>query len=100
MANLRTRSLVPEPLPGGFAVHLSSSRHNEVSLDDAEGGGLATQFVRSCKLHAAAGAPLTIDEIRRCAQGRIERRLKDDPRFKPQHLVLWGSRGFAPLARE
>lgn len=99
VANVRTRSLVPEVAPGRYAVHLSSSRSNEVSLDDAEAGGLATQFVRRCMLDARSGGAMTIDEIRRCAQERIELRLKDDPRFRAQHLVLWGSRRFTPLAR-
>ena len=53
-------------------INIVSSRDNEVSFDDAQKGGLATQYVRDCMLRDAldldkSGA-ISMDEIRQCAQ--------------------------------
>ena len=67
-------------------MHVSSSRENEISFDDEQKGGLATQFLRDCMLRDAVdvdgSGAISIDEIRMCAQKKIEKRLEKDPLFK------------------
>ena len=75
-ANVKTRDLMVELNNKGAlpqdVIHIVSSRDNEVSFDDAQKGGLATQYVRDCMLRDAldldkSGA-ISMDEIRQCAQ--------------------------------
>ena len=103
-ANIKTRSLVSEVSSKGALsqdiIHVSASRDNEISFDDASRGGLATQYVRDCMLRDAkdvdnSGAVI-MEEIRQCAQDKIDRRLAKDPNFKAHHLVLNGNAGFVP----
>lgn len=102
--NIKTRALLGETAAQGVQqtdiIHLSASRHNEISFDDDRRGGLATQFVRDCMLRDAedldqSGA-ITMEEIRQCAQEKIVRRLAKDPNFKAHNLVLNGNANFVP----
>lgn len=102
--NVKTRNLLVEATRTGALpqdiIHLSASRDNEISFDDELKGGLATQFMRDCMLRDAkdldnSGA-ITIEEIRQCAQQKIEQRMANDANFKPHHLVLNGNSGFVP----
>jgi len=102
--NVKTRNLLVEATRTGVLpqdiIHLSASRDNEISFDDELKGGLATQFMRDCMLRDAkdldnSGA-ITIEEIRQCAQQKIEQRMTNDANFKPHHLVLNGNSGFVP----
>lgn len=102
--NVRTRNLVVEAVAqGGLPqdiIHLSASRDNEVSFDDANKGGLATQFMRDCMLGDAkdldrSGA-ITIDELRICAQEKINQRMQGDRLFKPHNITMTGNAAFVP----
>jgi Caspase domain/Domain of unknown function (DUF4384)/Bacterial SH3 domain len=102
--NMKTRNLLVEAvaqkaLPQDI-VHLSSSRDNEVSFDDEQKGGLATQFMRDCMLRDAkdldkSGA-ISINEIKQCAQEKINDRMKGDALFKAHNLALSGNADFVP----
>lgn len=102
--NVTTRSLIQEQVQAGALpqdiIHLSAARDNEISFDDEAKGGLATQFVRDCMLREAkdlddSGA-ISIEEIRQCAQEKINRRMQGDNTYKPHHLVLGGNQKFVP----
>jgi Caspase domain/Domain of unknown function (DUF4384) len=102
--NVRTRGLVNEQVSRGALpqdiIHLSAARNNEISFDDEQKGGLATQYMRDCMLRDAkdldGSGAVSIDEIRQCAQEKINRRMQNDSNFKPHNLVLSGNTGFVP----
>ncbi len=102
--NIKTRNLLVEAvaqkaLPQDI-VHLSSSRDNEVSFDDEQKGGLATQFMRDCMLRDAkdldGSGAVSMEEIKQCAQAKINNRMKTDPLYKPHNLLLTGNADFVP----
>ena len=102
--NVKTRNLTVESINAGALpqdiIHVSASRDNEISFDDSLKGGLATQFMRDCMLRDAkdlnrSGA-VDMDEIRQCAQEKINKRMQNDPNYKPHNIVLTGSTGFVP----
>jgi hypothetical protein len=102
--NIKTRNLVVEATAtGGLPqdiIHVSASRDNEVSFDDELKGGLATQFMRDCMLRDAkdldnSGA-ISMDEIKMCAQEKINKRMANDVNYKPHNLVLNGNSAFVP----
>ena len=102
--NVTTRSLAQEQVQAGALpqdiIHLSAARDNEISFDDESKGGLATQYVRDCMLREAkdldGSGAISIDEIRMCAQDKINRRMQGDTNYKPHHLVLGGNQNFVP----
>ena len=102
--NIKTRGLVNEQVSRGAMpqdiIHLSAARDNEISFDDEQKGGLATQYMRDCMLRDAkdldGSGAINIDEIRQCAQDKINRRMQNDNSFKPHNLVLSGNLGFVP----
>lgn len=102
--NIKTRNLLVESTEKGTLpqdiVHLSSSRENEISFDDELKGGLATQFLRDCMVRDGTdqdgSGALSIEELRVCAQQKMNDRLKNDLRFQPSTLVLSGNAGFVP----
>jgi hypothetical protein len=102
--NIKTRNLVVEAAAAGGLpqdiIHVSASRDNEISFDDELKGGLATQFMRDCMLRDAkdidnSGA-ISMDEIKICAQEKINKRMANDANFKPHNLVLNGNAAFVP----
>ena len=102
--NVKTRNLVVEAATKGALpqdiIHISASQDNEISFDDEQKGGLATQYMRDCMLRDAkdldnSGA-ISMDEIRQCAQGKIDKRMANDAHYKPHHLVLNGNAAFVP----
>ncbi len=102
--NIKTRGLLGEvTAKGGLPqdiIHVSASRDNEISFDDELKGGLATQFMRDCMLRDAKDADnsgaLSMEEIKQCAQEKINRRMANDANFKPHNLVLSGNASFVP----
>ncbi len=102
-SNVRRRSLVDvAKLRGALpnnVVQISSSRPDEISLDSPTAGGLATEAWRSCSMNAedldGSGA-LSVAEISRCVQHRINVRLKDQPRYTGQNIVISGNTEYSP----
>jgi hypothetical protein len=102
--NVKTRNLLVEAKAKGALpqdiIHVSASQSNEISFDDELKGGLATQYMRDCMLREAkdldnSGA-ISMDEIRQCAQAKIDRRMGNDANYKPHHLMLNGNAAFVP----
>lgn len=102
--NIRTRSLGSETAKTGTLaqniVLISSSRPDEVSFDDEDAGGVATQAWRDCMLSDAedldqSGA-ISVNEISACAQHRINARFKGNQQFGAQHMTIGGNGGFVP----
>ena len=102
--NVKTRNLEVEvTAKGGLPqdiIHVSASRDNEISFDDEVKGGLATQFMRDCMLREAkdldGSGAISMDEIRQCAQAKINKRMNNDANYKPHNLVLNGNAAFVP----
>jgi hypothetical protein len=103
-ANVRTRSLLAEASRLGALsenfVQITSARADEVSFDDPNRGGLATQGVRDCLLGAArdldASGAVSIREIEQCAQTFVEQRLAPFPSLQPHHITVTGNRNLVP----
>ncbi len=102
--NVKTRNLMVELNAKGAlpqdVIHIAASRDNEISFDDEQKGGLATQFVRDCMLRDAldldkSGA-ISMDEIRQCAQTKINQRMQNDANYTTHNLMLSGNIGFVP----
>ena len=107
ISNYKTRSLLPEVTKLGALkenfVQVSSSRPDEVSFDEPEKGGLATQGIRDCLLGQAkdtnqSGA-VTLEEVQQCAQRFVDGRLKNVPGIKPHHITVTGNRNLIPVQR-
>jgi uncharacterized protein YraI len=102
--NVKTRNLLIEQVKTGAlpqdVIHISASKDNEISFDDSNKGGLATQFMRDCMLRDAkdldGSGAISMDEIRQCAQTKIDQRMKNDANFKPHNIQLSGNTGFVP----
>lgn len=102
--NVKTRNLMVELNDKGAlpqdVIHISASRDNEISFDDELKGGLATQFVRDCMLRDAVdldkSGAISMDEIRQCAQTKINQRMQNDANYKAHNLMLSGNIGFVP----
>lgn len=75
-------------------VYISAARDDEVSFDEPGKGGLATQAWVNC-MDAAADADgsgaLTADEIRACAQQRIDKAVEGAEEVKPHHIKIIGN---------
>ena len=107
ISNYKTRSLLPEVTKLGAlkenVVQVSSSRPDEVSFDEPDKGGLATQGIRDCLLGQAkdtnqSGA-VTLEEVQQCAQRFVDGRLKNVPGIKPHHITVTGNRNLIPVQR-
>ena len=107
IAKYKTRSLLPEVTKLGALkenfVQISSSRPDEVSFDEPDKGGLATQGIRDCLLGQAkdtnqSGA-VTLEEVQQCAQRFVDGRLKNVPGIKPHHITVTGNRNLIPVQR-
>lgn len=69
-------------------IYAAAARQNEVSLDDARTGGLATSSWLRCM--ASADNTSSVEDLRRCAQASIEQRLEGNRQFKPQNMTITG----------
>lgn len=103
-SNQRSRGLTAVAgalgIDGQDLVHLASSRHDELSFDNAESGGLATSSLLACMRGAArdldGSGAISVDELAACAQPRIDQALRTQTQFDPPHLVITGNRAFVP----
>lgn len=102
--NVKTRNLVVETATQGTLpqdiIHISSARENEISFDDERKGGLATQYMRDCMLRDArdldGSGAISIEEIKQCAQEKINRRMRNDMNYLAHNITLSGNAGFVP----
>lgn len=105
-SNVRTRSFESAVSAAGMGlgdvVHIASARPDEVSFDNAQAGGLATQSLLACMKGGArdldGNGAITADELVQCAQGRLETMLAPHPQLMPHHFTLAGNRRFVPQA--
>jgi hypothetical protein len=76
-------------------VYIAAARDNEVSLDMAQSGGVATQAWRECIEGAAVdrdgSGGISAAEIQACAQQRINAQLKNLKGFLPHHVTITGN---------
>lgn len=85
----RTRSFEPAMFRLGAArenfVQIAAANYNEVSWDFPQLGGLATHSLSQCLLGEArdinASGAVSLDEIRQCAQQKIDETMKPHARF-------------------
>lgn len=97
--NVLTRSLGAATRSAGSGannyVYIAAARDNEVSLDMAAHGGVATQAWRDCITGAArdrdGSGGLSAAEIQACAQQRINNTLKNLRGFLPHHVTITGN---------
>ena len=102
--NVLTRGLLPEVTRlGGLQenfVQITSSRPDEVSYDDANSGGVATQSMRDCLLGKAVdlngSGAVTMGEVEICAQSAVDKMLKSSN--VTQHISVSGSRNLIPVS--
>ncbi len=76
-------------------VYIAAARDNEISLDQPGKGGVATQAWRDCLEGAAkdlnGSGGLSADEIRQCAQAKINSTLKDVEGYLPHNVSISGN---------
>jgi len=76
-------------------VFIAAARDNEISLDQPGKGGVATQAWRDCLGGAAkdlnGSGGLSADEIRQCAQEKINDTLKDAEGYLPHNVSISGN---------
>jgi hypothetical protein len=96
--NVLTRNIVVTKVAGNGAgnfVHVAAARDSEISLDQPGKGGVATQAWLACLSGAAkdidGSGGLSADEVRVCAQSRIDQQLKDVVGYLPHHVALNGN---------
>jgi hypothetical protein len=81
-------------------IYLTAARDTEIAFEEAGAGGLATKAFHDCALREArdldGSGNLSVDEIRQCAQQRIDARFAPSRDFTPHHLTLFGNRDFVP----
>ena len=104
-SNLATRGLLAESTRLGALrenfVQITSSRADEVSFDEADKGGIATQAVRDCLLGRAAdrdaSGAVSMTEIEQCAQVIVERKVRPYAGLRPHHVTVTGNRNIVPV---
>ena len=102
--NMKTRSVVGEVKKSGVLteniVSIMSSRNNEVSFDDANKGGLATQYFRDCMISDGkdrdGSGGLSVAEVVECAQVKINKRLENSSDLLAPHMLVAGNKDFVP----
>lgn len=97
-SNVLTRSPVVSKVAGSGGanfVHIAAARDNEVSLDQPGRGGVASQAWLACLAGAAKDSDgsggLSAEEIRVCAQERIDQQFRNVQGFLPHHVVITGN---------
>lgn len=87
-------------------VYIAAAQDNEVSLDEPNKGGVATQAWLECVNGAArdldGSGGISADEMRACAQERIDKKLRNVQGYSPHHISITGNTravlGFAERA--
>jgi len=103
-SNFRTRSLPAvmqqaQALPQNV-VQVGASGPDEVSFDSSSAGGLATVAWRDCLLGQAqdldGSGAVTVDEVTRCAQTKVDQALAGQPGVSGQKMTLVGNARYVP----
>jgi hypothetical protein len=97
--NRLTRGLNVEAKSAGQGaqnyIYIAAARDNEVSLDQPGKGGVATQSWLACMNGEArdldGSGAISTEEIRQCAQARIDQTLKDVEGYLPHHVTVTGN---------
>ena len=83
-------------------LYLAAARRNEVAIDDEDKGGLATSSLLECLngpiVDTDHSGSVSFRDLAACAQGRIDRELRNDPVNRPHHLMLSGNQDLPILA--
>jgi hypothetical protein len=103
-SNFRTRSLPAvmqqaQALPQNV-VQVGASGPDEASFDSSTAGGLATAAWRDCLLGQAqdldGSGAITVDEVTRCAQARLDQALAGQPGVSGQKMTVVGNARYVP----
>jgi len=103
-SNFRPRSLAGalqqrQALPQNV-VHVAASGPDELSFDSSARGGFATVAWRDCLLGEArdldGSGAITVDEVTRCAQAKMNQALAGQPDILGQTLTVAGNPAFVP----
>jgi hypothetical protein len=97
--NVVTRSIQAATRSAGSGgknyVYIAAAKDDEVSLDQQGKGGMATQAWLACMSGDAVDADksggLSVEEIRICAQQKIDEQMKGAKGFSPQHIGVIGN---------
>jgi hypothetical protein len=81
---------------GNRYVYAAASRANEISLDDAQNGGLATSNFLRCMVQGTGNAQ-SVEAIRACAQTGIEKSLAGNTLFKAHNMTITGDLNIRPV---
>lgn len=80
---------------GNNYTYIAAARDNEISLDQPGKGGVASQAWRDCMNGDAVdldgSGSLSAEEIRACAQDKIERKLANAKSVLPHHVTVTGN---------
>lgn len=81
----------------GNFVHVAAARDDEISFDQPGKGGVASRAWLDCMAGAArdldGSGGLSAEEIRVCAQERIEKQLGQSQTYLPHHVTITGNAG-------
>lgn len=97
--NVLTRGISLKALTPGQGglnyVYIAAARDNEVSFDEPGKGGVATQAWLKCMTGDArdldGSGAITADELRVCAQAKIDNMLKGASGILPDHIKITGN---------
>jgi len=96
--NIVSRGLGKRGEPGqGSAnfVHIAAAKDSEISFDQPDKGGVATQAWLACMRGGAndidASGAISAKEIQACAQGRIDEQLSKASGLLPHHITVLGN---------
>jgi hypothetical protein len=96
--NVLTRNIVLNKTPGnggGNFVYIAAARDSEISLDQPGKGGVATQAWLACLSGGAkdidGSGGLSAEEVRLCAQNKIDQQLKNVHGYLPHHVAINGN---------
>jgi hypothetical protein len=98
-ANVVTRGHIggAEPVISGVNnfTYIAAARDNEISLDEPGKGGVASQAWLECMSGAArdldGSGGLSAEEIRACAQPKIDKKLSNAAGVLPHHVSITGN---------
>jgi hypothetical protein len=80
---------------GNNFAYIAAARDDEVAFDQAQRGGVATQAWLACMVNGVkdtdGSGGISVEEIRQCAQERIDQQLRNAEGVKPHHVTVTGN---------